>query len=239
MKIASVGDVHVKEKYDESVAHYFQKINNEADLLCLCGDLTDHGFPKEAETLINYLKDLDIPIVAVLGNHDFDQDLQEEILEVLEDGNVKMLQENTYIMENIGFAGVKGFAGGFGKYAMPMFGEALNKKFVQEGIDEALLLDQTMTSLQRNEQVTQIVALTHYSPIAATVQGEPEQIFPFLGSSKLENVIDNRQATVTFHGHAHYGSFSGQTAQKHPVFNVSKPVLQKEGHENPFFIYEI
>lgn len=239
MKIATVGDVHVKAKYDEKTAEYFQKIREKADILCLCGDLTDHGYPDEAATLVKYLQDFEIPVVAVLGNHDYDNDLQDEVLTVLEDGNIKMLQGNNFILEKVGFAGVKGFAGGFGKYAMPMFGESLNKKFVQESVDEALLLDQAMTSLQRNEQVEKIVAVMHYSPIAETVEGEPEQIYPFLGSSKLENVIDNRQAYVAFHGHAHLGKFEGKTARKNLVYNVSLPILQKKGMSPACFFYDL
>lgn len=239
MKIATVGDIHVKAKFDKSVADYFNNINQQADILCLCGDLTDHGYPDEAEALVKYLQDLSIPVVAVLGNHDHDHDLQNEILAVLEDAEIKMLQGSSFIFKNIGFAGVKGFAGGFGRYAMPMFGESLNKKFVQESVDEALLLDQAMTSLQRNEQVEKIVAIMHYSPIADTVKGEPEQIYPFLGSSRLENVIDNRQAQVAFHGHAHLGRFEGKTARENLVYNVSLPVLQKKGMSPACFFYDL
>lgn len=239
MKIATVGDVHVKANYDEKTAEYFQKIKSQADILCLCGDLTDHGYPEEAATLVKYIQDFEIPVIAVLGNHDYDHDRQDEILNVLKEGNVKMLQGSTFIEENVGFAGVKGFAGGFGKYAMPMFGESLNKKFVQESVDEALLLDQAMTSLQRNEQVEKIVVIMHYSPIAETVQGEPEQIYPFLGSSRLENVIDNRQAQVAFHGHAHLGKFEGKTARENQVYNVSLPVLQKKGMSPACFFIDL
>jgi Icc-related predicted phosphoesterase len=183
-----------------------------------------------------------IPVVAVLGNHDFENDQQQAIRQVLHSPNFHLLDGESVFIGNVGFAGVKGFGGGFDRYMMSMFGEKMNKDYVRAATEESLRLDQALVRLDKEdsgEGEIKKVVLLHYAPIKATVMGEPEELFPFLGSSHLLEPLERRQVLVAFHGHAHSGSLMAETSSGIKIFNVAKPILVKEGHKLPFYIFEL
>jgi Icc-related predicted phosphoesterase len=199
--------------------------------LALSGDLTDYGLPEEAETLAAELSAVRIPIVAVLGNHDYQSDQQAAVREILLKVGVKLLDGESTEVHGIGFAGAKGFAGGFGTRTLEPWGEQAIKRFVQEALDESLKLESALARLR----VPQRVALLHYSPVQATVEGEPAEIFCFLGSSRLEEPLNRYGAAMVFHGHAHRGHLEGATQTGIPVYNVSLPLLRRTFPEGPLF----
>lgn len=237
-KIAAVGDIHVKETDKGKWTECFKAISEKADILLICGDLTDTGKPEEAAVLYEELHACRIPVVAVLGNHDFDHGKQDEIKEILQSDNFHLLDGDSVVVNDIGFAGTKGFGGGFDNFMLSMFGEKMIKKFVQESVDESLKLDKALMRLDSLREVKAKIVLLHYAPIKATIIGEPEQIYPFLGSSRLADPINRRNVDVVFHGHAHVGTFEGQTSKGVKVMNVAKPLLHKMGMELPFYLYE-
>ncbi len=218
---------------------YFAEVSKQADVLLLCGDLTDTGRTAEAEILADELKACSIPVVAVLGNHDYERDNQKSIRKVLTKAKVHLLDGDSIVIGDVGFAGVKGFGGGFDRGMLGMFGEPMIKSFVQEAVDESLKLDSALSRLEGEYVDIKMIAVLHYSPIRATVVGEPEQIFPFLGSSRLAEPLNRRGVQAAFHGHAHIGTLEGETTKGVKVFNVSKPILQREGFEPPFYIFQV
>ena len=241
-RIAAVGDIHIKESDQGKWKECFHAVSEKADVLLLCGDLTDTGKKKEAKVLAEELTACSIPVVAVLGNHDYENDQQDDIRQVLASSNFHLLDGESIVIGDVGFAGVKGFGGGFDRFMMPMFGEKMNKEYVRAATEESLRLDQALVRLdkqgQDGEEIKKIVLL-HYSPIKATVQGEPEELFPFLGSSHLVEPLDRRQVLAAFHGHAHSGSLRGETNGGVKVFNVAKPILVREGYTFPFYLFEV
>ncbi|GAB3203956.1 Icc-related predicted phosphoesterase [Pontibacter aydingkolensis] len=239
VRIAAVGDIHVRENDTGKWEEYFREVSEKADVLLLCGDLTDTGRVAEAEVLAHELKACSIPVVAVMGNHDYERDHQKGIRKTLIRENVHVLDGDCIVIDGVGFAGVKGFGGGFDKGMLGMFGEPMIKSFVQEAVDEALKLDGALARLDSENENIKKVVLLHYAPIKATVVGEPEQIFPFLGSSRLAEPLNRRDVIAAFHGHAHIGTLKGETSKGVKVFNVSKPILLKEGYEQPYFILEV
>lgn len=239
INIAAVGDIHIKETDKGKWAECFKRASEKADVLVISGDLTDTGKVEEAAILHEELQSCKIPVVAVLGNHDCDHGKQEEIKAILQNDNFHLLDGDSVVIHNIGFAGVKGFGGGFDNFMLSMFGEKMLKKFVQESVDEALKLDKALMRLDSlREDLVKIVVL-HYSPIKATIIGEPEQIYPFLGSSRLAEPINRRQVEAAFHGHAHVGTLEGRTSKGVKVFNVARPLLAKLKQEDPFYLYEV
>lgn len=237
-KIAAVGDIHVKETDKGKWVEYFKEISANADVLLIAGDLTDTGDEQEAQVLAEELKSCTIPVVAVLGNHDYEKGRHKLIRHMLQSENVHILDGEAIIIGNVGFAGVKGFGGGFNNHMLSMFGEGAMKAFVQEAVDEALHLDRALARLDETPEVKKIAVL-HYSPIQATVIGEAEVIFPFLGSSRLSEPLSRRKVEAAFHGHAHHGTLRGETSAGVKVFNVAKPILLREGFEYPYFLYEL
>lgn len=237
MRIAAVGDIHVKKTDHGKWKDFFSYVSDHADVLLLCGDITDTGHRDEAETLAGELPSLSVPMVAVLGNHDFEQDMVDDIIATLKDADVCLLQGSSVAINGIGFAGAKGFCGGFDRYMMPRFGERINKDFVQEAVEESLKLDQALVRLD-GDGVEKKIVLLHYSPIQETVEGEPPQIHAFLGSSRLEAPLNSRQVSAVFHGHAHLGRLQGRTSAGIEVFNVARHILEREGFEIPVFIKE-
>ncbi|WP_439883320.1 metallophosphoesterase family protein [Pontibacter sp. MBLB2868] len=238
-RIAAVGDIHVRETDTGKWEDYFKEVSEKADVLLLCGDLTDTGRVSEAEVLAHELKACSIPVVAVLGNHDYERDNYKGIRKTLLKENVHLLDGDCVVIGDVGFAGVKGFGGGFDKGMLGMFGEQMIKDFVQEAVDEALKLDGALSRLDNEHENLKKIVLLHYSPIKATVVGEPEQIFPFLGSSRLAEPINRREVVAAFHGHAHIGTLEGETSKGVKVYNVSKPILEKEGYKYPFYLLEV
>jgi Icc-related predicted phosphoesterase len=235
MKIAAMADLHVGQPGGTDYAPLFGQLSDLADVLVLAGDLTDRGEPAQAEKLAEQLRGCTIPVVGVLGNHDYDAGAQDAVREILGDVGMRLLNGGTFIHHDVGFAGVKGFGGGFENRMLAAFGEDAVKAFVEASVREALKLENAMTRLETSKKI----AITHYAPIRATVVGEPDEIFPYLGSSRLVRPMDNFRIEAAFHGHAHHGSPAGNSSTGVPVFNVSYPLLRQQNPEQPFFIYEL
>jgi Icc-related predicted phosphoesterase len=225
LRLAAIGDLHVGENHPHPYRDLFSRISQEADVLALCGDLTNFGKTPEAEILAEDLKACSIPVVGVLGNHDYECDQAGEVARILHQAGVQMLDGEAYEIEGVGFAGCKGFIGGFGRYMLSAFGEPEIKTFVQASVDENLKLESSLRML-RTERT---VVVLHYSPVGDTVQGEPPEIFPFLGSARMGETIDRFEGVkCVLHGHAHRGAYQGKTARGTPVYNVAKPVLNRD-----------
>lgn len=237
VRIAAVGDLHYAQSVDPSVREMLARAGREADVLLLCGDLTDHGLPEEAHGLAREIhSSVGIPVIAVLGNHDFESGKPDEVKKILSDSGVKILDGDATEVAGVGFAGLKGFCGGFGKRALGPWGEQIIKDFVREAVDEALKLEAALARLRRVPRV----AVLHYSPIQDTVEGEPPEIFPFLGSSRLEEPINRYRCDVVFHGHAHRGKPEGKTATGVPVYNVCVQLLRSTYPDHPpYRLFEI
>jgi Icc-related predicted phosphoesterase len=232
LRIAAVADIHAKKTSQGAFQSLFTQATHSADVLLLCGDLTDYGTTEEARVLAKEITTaLRIPAIAVLGNHDFETGNAGEIVKILSDAGVTMLDGDSHEINGVGFAGVKGFAGGFGRRALGAWGEEIIKKFVHETIEEALKLEQALARLRTPQKI----AVLHYSPIQATVEGEPPEIIAFLGSSRLEEPLDRYRVNAVFHGHAHRGSPEGRTKGNAPVYNVAMPLLMATYPDQPPF----
>ena len=212
-----------------------QSAARDADVLVIGGDLTDLGEHEQAEVPIEVLNAYRIPIVATLGNHDYESGTAETLSRLFLKSGMHLLDRSSVVIDGVGFSGVKGFCGGFDRNLANSFGEDLFKAWVDEGILEAKALESELRGLETERRV----AVLHYSPIRATVEGEPPEIHAFLGTSHLARALDEGGATVAFHGHAHHGSFEGKTPGGVPVFNVSVPVLGQEGFQRPYYVVEV
>ena len=236
VRVAAVGDLHCAKTSQGAFQTLFARISEAADLLLLPGDLTDYGLPEEASILAKELTALRIPAAAVLGNHDFESDKATEVRQILTDAGLTVLDGDTCEIHGIGIAGVKGFGGGFGRRALGPWGERGIKQFVHEAVDEALKLEAALARLRTK----QIVALLHYAPIQQTVEGEPLEIYPFLGSSRLEEPIGRYPVSLVLHGHAHRGQLEGTTQSGVPVYNVSMALLSRTFPDRlPFRVFEL
>jgi Icc-related predicted phosphoesterase len=232
LRIAAVADIHVKKTSAGALQPLFAKATESADVLLLCGDLTDYGTVEEAKILAKEITSaLRIPAIAVLGNHDFESNQEKEVVRILGDAGVVVLDGDSYELHGVGFAGVKGFGGGFGRRALGAWGETMIKQFVHETINESLKLEAALARLRTPQKI----AVLHYSPIQATVHGEPPEIVAFLGSSRLEEPLDRYRVNAVFHGHAHRGAPEGRTKAGAPVYNVAMPVLASAYPEQPGF----
>ena len=233
LRIAALGDIHVSKTSHGVFQPIFSQISTTADVLVLCGDFTDYGLPEEARILARELTTaIKIPVIAVLGNHDYESGQEDEIRRILTDSGVTVLDGEATEVHGVGFAGVKGFAGGFGRGALGPWGEGAIKRFVQEAVDEALKLEAALARLRTHRRV----ALLHYAPIRGTVEGEPAGILPYLGSSRLEEPINRYRVNAVFHGHAHRGAPEGRTATGVPVYNVAMPLLSRIYPERPPYL---
>jgi Icc-related predicted phosphoesterase len=237
IRIAAVGDLHFGRSATQgSLQPLFSQITESADILVLCGDLTDYGLADEARALAREMTStLKIPAVTVLGNHDFESGQQDEIKKIMADVGVVVLDGDSTEIQGVGFAGAKGFCGGFGRRALGPWGEEVIKHFVHEAVNEALKLESALARLRTRR----LVAVLHYSPIQDTVEGEPREIFPFLGCSRLEEPLTRFPVSAVFHGHAHHGQPEGRTTKDAPVFNVSLALMRELFPERPFRIVEI
>ena len=226
VRIAAVADLHCRLGRRDNFRRLVKAVNEQsADIFLMGGDLTDHGHPDEARLLADSLSEMVPPIVGVLGNHDLDCGKKEEVVEILGSAGITILDGDRYKRKGglVGVAGVKGFAGGFGRTALQPFGEEAIKVFVMEAIQESLALEGALSRVEGHVKI----ALTHYAPTASTCEGESPQILPFLGSSKLGEAIDAQEVAAAFHGHAHHGRLRGATPDGRPVFNVALPVLRR------------
>jgi uncharacterized protein len=225
VRIAAMGDLHMKEQDSPSYKELFSEVSQEADILVLTGDLTDLGKPREAELLVADLRSCSIPVVGVLGNHDYECGHVEEVRAIIKSSGMHLLEGQAVDLNGVGFAGVKGFAGGFGRFMLSSFGEPAIKAMVAESVEESMRLENALRQI-RSERA---MVVLHYAPIVETVEGEPIEIYPFLGSSRLAETIDRFPVSAVVHGHAHRGKYSGKTPGGAPVYNVASHVEKPTG----------
>ena len=236
VRFAVVGDIHVRKDSAGSLRSFFAQASEAADALLLCGDLTDYGTAEEAEVLAEELAGVKVPMAGVLGNHDYESGTPEVVMEILTKAGVRVLDGEACEIAGVGIAGAKGFAGGFGRGSLGGWGEPAIKAFVQEALQEALKLESALAKLRTPRRI----ALLHYSPIAGTIEGEPVDIFPFLGSSRLEEPLLRYPVDAVFHGHAHRGTLEGKTMNGVPVYNVARPLLlRRRPDQPPFHLFEL
>jgi Icc-related predicted phosphoesterase len=234
VRLAAVGDVHCGKNSQGALQALFAQIAEAADVLVLCGDLTDYGLADEARVLAKELAPLfkaQVPVIAVLGNHDFEAGHPDQVRQVLCDAGVSMLDGESCEVLGVGFAGAKGFAGGFGRATLGAWGEPAVKHFVQEALDETLKLESALARLRTPQRV----AVLHYAPIKATVEGEPVEILPWLGCGRLEEPLVRYPVQAVVHGHAHNGAPEGRARGDIPVYNVALPLLRKTYPDRPPF----
>jgi Icc-related predicted phosphoesterase len=232
VRVAAIGDVHCSQACRGALQPILTQVAASADILALCGDLTNHGLPDEAHTLVHELSSLgSIPVVAVLGNHDYESNQVDELRKILMGAGVHLLDGDHVELKGVGFVGTKGFGGGFDRGTLSAFGEPGTKRFVQEAIDEVHKLESALA----RTAVDKKIAVLHYAPIRATVEGEPAEIFPYLGSGRLEEPLNRYQVTACVHGHAHKGAAEGRTKSGVPVYNVAIPVMRTAYPNRPPF----
>lgn len=237
VRIGAVGDLHYGKDSRGLLQPLVSAVGRlEVDILVLCGDLTDYGHPDEAVALARELSGaVKIPIVGVLGNHDYEAGSAEEVKRVLAESGMRLLDGDTVELQGIGFAGVKGFGGGFGRGVLGPWGEEVVKQFVHAAVDEALKLESALARLRTATKI----AILHYAPIAQTVEGEPREIYPYLGCSRLEEPLARYPVTAVFHGHAHHGTAEGTISNGSPVYNVSWPLLAAINADAPLKILDV
>lgn len=234
MRLAAVADIHLRQQDHEKNVCAFTPVNELADALVIAGDFTDHGLPDEMRACLAVIEHIRIPVIAVLGNHDHESGNQDELAGMLRVAGVHLLDGHCFEVDGVGFAGTKGFAGGFSPYELMPFGEGGIKTFVEIAEREAIKLDFGLEQLKSPIKI----AITHYAPIKETVEGEPEPIFPFLGSSRLQRALDKHKPVLALHGHAHHGTFQGQSGSGVKVCNVALPVLRQRGEQHPFTLFK-
>ncbi len=232
VRVAAVGDVHCTRNSQGAFQGLFTHIAANAEILLLCGDLTAYGLPEEARILARELTAAaKIPIVCVLGNHEYESEKQDEVRQILIDTGARVLDGEACEINGVGFAGVKGFGGGFDRRSLEPWGERTMKRFVHEAVDEVLKLGSALARLRTASRL----AVLHYSPIRATVVGEPLEIFPFLGSSRLEEPLNRYKVAAAVHGHAHNGQPEGRTSAGVPVYNVAMSLLERHFPGKPAY----
>ena len=235
LRVAAVGDLHVGEALERPHRELFDRVHKDADVLCLCGDLVNFGKTREVEILIEDLRACRIPMVGVMGNHEYESGQPEVVRDMLCEAGVRMLDGEAHEIEGVGFAGGKGFIGGFGRFMLSSFGEPEVKAFVQSAVEDANTIETSIRALRTERSVV----LLHYAPVVETVAGEPPEIHAFLGSSRLAEVIDRYDnISLVVHGHAHRGAPAGATARGVPVYNVALPVLKTLG-DTPYRVFEV
>jgi Icc-related predicted phosphoesterase len=235
VRVAALGDLHFGKTSQGHYLPLLTQVGAEADLLLICGDLTDYGTADEAQGLARELASVRVPIVAVLGNHDFEAGKEDEVCAVLSESGITVLDGEAVEVQGIGIAGVKGFAGGFGARALGPWGEGIIKSFVHEAVQESLKLETALARLRTERKLV----LLHYAPVRGTVDGEPPEIYPYLGSSRLEEPLTHHPVDAIFHGHAHNGQPQGRTVTGAPVYNVSLPLMRRLSPDRPFKLLEL
>ena len=233
IRVATLGDLHVREDQPGVYRDLFAEISTQADILVLTGDLTDLGKPREAELLVEDLRTCSIPVVGVLGNHDYECGCAEKVAAIIKHAGVHLLDGSSVEIDGVGFVGVKGFAGGFGRRMLGAFGESAIKTFVAETMNEAMRLENAMCGVKSQRALV----VLHYAPIPDTIEGEPLEIFPFLGSSRLAETIDRFKVSAVVHGHAHRGRYEGRTPGGAPVYNVAQHIEKPTGR--PYALLEL
>lgn len=236
LRVAAVADLHCTRGAAGQLQALFAQATAQADVLLLGGDLTDYGLPEEAQVLARELAGLSVPILAVLGNHDYESGHAEELVAELAKVGVRCLDGDHFIFDKVlGIAGVKGFCGGYGNATLQAFGEGPIKQFVGEAVSESLKLEAALGQLDTPRKVV----IMHYAPIAETCLGENPEILPFLGTSRLAMPVDQFGADAVFHGHSHHGVALGHTRSGVPVYNVAMPLLARSTPDHRFVVVEI
>jgi Icc-related predicted phosphoesterase len=235
MRIAATADLHFSPQSYDKIREVMSRVRDESDLLVLAGDLTNYGRPPEMESLLNALVRLRVPTVAVLGNHDYESGQEGELIHMMSNEGIKVLDGTAYERDGIGFAGTKGFLGGFGRGVLTAFGEPEVKAFVQAAVNETMKLERALSLLRTPKRVV----VLHYAPVVDTVQGEPTEIYPYLGSSRLAEVVDRHRADLVLHGHAHHGAPDGKTTGGIPVHNVALTLLQQQDPPRAFRVFDL
>jgi uncharacterized protein len=223
VRIAASADLHCRVESGPEVEHLLRGVSDRADVLLLGGDLTNLGLPEEMEVLLAALHTVSAAKVAVTGNHDFESGEHDMLVQMMRQAGIVVLQGDFWEFEGVGFAGTKGFAGGFGTRQLMSFGEPAIKEFAGVARAEAEGLERALKRLRTPRKV----ALLHYSPIAETLVGEPPEIYPFLGHTQLARALERGGADVAVHGHAHHGSLAGRTEGGVPVLNASRYVVSR------------
>ena len=232
VRVAAMGDVHCSPTSRGAFQAVLAQIAVSADVLALCGDLTNHGTPEEAHALVQELAPLGaLPVVAVLGNHDYEAGQVDEVRRIVAGAGIHLLDGSFTEVKGVALVGVKGFGGGFDRGTLSAFGEPAIKHFVQEAVEEVQKLESALARTTAEKKI----AVLHYAPIRATVEGEPAEIFPFLGSGRLEEPLNRYQVTACVHGHAHKGAPEGRTKAGVPVYNVAVPVMRSAYPNRPPF----
>ena len=235
MRVAATADLHFSPQSYDRIREVMSRVRDEADLLVLAGDLTNYGRPPEMESLLNALVRLRIPTVAVLGNHDYESGQQDELIRMMTAEGIKVLDGTSYERDGVGFAGTKGFLGGFGRGVLTAFGEPEVKAFVQAAVNETMKLERALSLLR----TPRTVVVMHYAPVPDTVQGEPAEIYPYLGSSRMAEVVDRHGANLVLHGHAHHGALDGKTTAGVPVHNVALTLLQQQNPPRAYRVFDV
>jgi len=221
VRVAAIGDLHCRIDSHSLVHELLGDVEDQADVLVIAGDLTDTGLPDEAKVLMEQLSQLKLPVIATLGNHDHESGKPGEVAKIFREGGICLLDGTGWEIDGVGFAGTKGFSGGFGQNMVMPFGEAELKTFILTGINEAIQLEKALINLKN---CSRRMAVLHYSPVRETLLGESPEIFAFLGTSRLASAIDTAGVDAIVHGHAHHGSPLGKTLSETPVYNVSRYV---------------
>ena len=235
MRIAATADLHFAPSNQTALREQLNRVRDEADVLVVAGDLTNYGLPSEMEPLLNALVRLRVPTIVVLGNHDYESGQEQELMRMMTSEGIKVLDGSGYERDGVGFAGTKGFVGGFGRGVLTAFGEPEIKNFVRASIDETLKLERGLSQLRTMKRVV----VLHYAPIAGTIVGEDPEISPFLGTSRLAEVIDRHGADLVVHGHAHHGCLHGTTLGGVPVHNVAITLLESQNPPATYRVFEV
>lgn len=235
VRVAALADIHMNETASPEWSALLKEVSENADVIVLAGDLTNRGVPREAELLADSISSCRVPVVAVLGNHDYECGQQDEVGRILCDAGMFLLDDEPREIHDVGFAGLKGFCGGFDRHALAPFGEDTIKHFVHETVDDALRLEASLARLRTRHKIT----VLHYAPVRATVEGEPLEIYPFLGSSRLGDPIDHADVTAVVHGHAHRGTHLGATLGGTPVYNVALPLMRTVNPDRPYLVLDL
>jgi uncharacterized protein len=234
VRIAAAGDIHASERTRPQIEAAFRHVAGQADLILLAGDLTSHGEPEEAAIVADAARGLDVPVYAVLGNHDYHADRVPEVTSTLEAAGVNVLERASTVIDvagtQIGLVGTKGFVGGFPGSTLPDFGEPLLREVYAEAGEDVAALEEGLAAV---EGLPLRVVLLHYSPTMSTLYGEPESIWTFLGTNRLDGPIQKHKPDLVLHGHAHQGTFAG-TVGAVPVYNVAVHVMRRD-----FFVFEL
>jgi uncharacterized protein len=228
VRIAAAGDIHIRDANRGALGEAFAALDGEVDLVLLAGDLTTHGEPEQGAWLAEVCAGLDVPIFAVLGNHDWHADRTSELIPALEAGGITVLERETCVVEvdscEVGIVGLKGFVGGFPGSSLPDFGEPLLREVYRQTSDDVAALDEGLRAVAH---CPYRIVLLHYAPCAETLRGEPEGIWAFLGNERIAAPIREHEPDLVLHGHAHAGTFEARIGAS-PVYNVSVPVMGRD-----------